>query len=404
MQSVGLHEPCALPYLVDEAFLPRQSSEASYRWHVHAVYNDAGDELAEDEIVQTNKCVVWSRGGVVKRAFNLDVEDEEILQSFVSRFSASEGLPRGTHRAESLHVSGQRRNMQTSDDSPRDIQSTGQRTDEALVVIMRTKAHVYYVTGGSHIISVPFEIAAAFPTPRGFILQRKAFKSAADPGGLSAPQNSFVSSQFSNSLTRSQPVALKAASNARPSLTLSPVARHIKTSATAHESSISSLWSLTDPQTGLGVAVRESHSRTGSRIESTFDPAEEILYVSREDEIAAFRVVNVEPLLLAVTCNTNSGTFTVWKVRYRNRDCHDPHPKRKKLSHEFQAGRRRSSNIVKANGSTTPIGRGLGDSRESFGPHWEGRFQKASCPITTMSIEPVKLRTLPPTSALPLQM
>src|SRR5947209_13664860 len=93
VESLGVHEPSALPYLADEALLPNSPSEASYTWQVRPVYDAAGKEIREEEVLWTKDCVVWSRGGIVKRAFNLDVEDEDILLCFITRFSTWDSQP-----------------------------------------------------------------------------------------------------------------------------------------------------------------------------------------------------------------------------------------------------------------------------------------------------------------------
>jgi anaphase-promoting complex subunit 1 len=380
VQSLGIHEPSALQYLIDEGVLPNQSSHHPYSWQIHPVYDDAGEEVTEDELLQTKHCVVWARGGIVKRAFNLEVEDEEILQSFITRFPAEKkGNPPKTGTAGLSGVDNDR-SIQANDKFSSSPTSKEQPAGQALVVILKTKAHIYFLNGNSHIVSLPFEVEKAFPTARGCLLQRKGSRSLVGQAALTAPQNSFVSSQLSSSQTRPQQVTLKIASSSRPSLTLSPVARSNTVPLGPQNRQTPSVFLLTDPQAVLGVAVRRvlpfAARRSTDDSEQPFDPAEQLLYISQENEIASSVAPELELLHLAVTRNAESGTFTVWKVEYRDRDSHDSSPKRRKVSQEGQTSRRRSSNLLRATGSTTPIGNALGESRESLSNQNGRSFQE----------------------------
>ena len=372
VHSLGLHEPSALPHLIDESLLSNQLSEASYTWQVTPVYDDTGKESTEEEILHTKNCVAWSRGGIVKRAFNLDVEGEEILKAFVTRFPSRKAANYPHGETAGFHGEAEKESTWTGESPPRTSRSSDEARCQALVVILKTKAHIYFLSGGTHIVSLPFDVGGAFPTPQGCLLQRKTTTSVITPSALSAPQNSFVSSQLSSDPPQSQPITLKTASSSRPSLTLSPAVRLLPFLPSAQNDHVPSLFSLTDPQADLGVGVREIQSQTESRnamehVEQRFDHAEKMLYISRANEVAMYGVQNLEPLFLAVTWNAASGTFAVWKVRYRDRHSLEPPAKRRKVGQDDQSARRRSSNVFTVNGSTTPIGRGMGESRESLG-------------------------------------
>jgi anaphase-promoting complex subunit 1 len=157
VQSLGLHEPSALSYLIDEDALPKEPLHSSNTtWRTYPVYDDAGQEVTEDELLYTNNCVVWARGGIVKRAFNLDVEDEEIIQSFITRFPAWEtGRVHQTATANTYDAKGQESSAQ-GEKSPRTPKSNEQASGQALIVILKTKAHIYFLTGDTHIVSIPF--------------------------------------------------------------------------------------------------------------------------------------------------------------------------------------------------------------------------------------------------------
>lgn len=85
VRSLGLHEPSALPFLVAEDLLPPDPSENQYEWST--TVDEGPNGLVDDELVWTTSCVVWSRAGVVKRVFRLDIEREEIKHALFTRFS-----------------------------------------------------------------------------------------------------------------------------------------------------------------------------------------------------------------------------------------------------------------------------------------------------------------------------
>src|SRR5256885_12930805 len=88
VQSFGLPEPSALPYLIAESILPADPSTELYKWDTYGVLDETGHETLEEEVLATRECVVWSRSRVVKRVYNLEIEGEAILQAFVASFPA----------------------------------------------------------------------------------------------------------------------------------------------------------------------------------------------------------------------------------------------------------------------------------------------------------------------------
>lgn len=247
IKSLGLHQPTALPYLYDEDLLLNHTTESLYTWQVDPIYGENG-EVVEDEILQMKDYVVWARGGVVKRAFNLDVEDEEIQQSFVTSFPAWKGSNNHREVTASLNAACQEHSILAIERSLTPSPSKGQDAIEALVVILQTKAHVYFLRGDSHVVSLPFEVERAFPTPQGCLLQRKSSTPTISPASISAPQNSVVSSQLTSSLTKSQHITLKNASECRPSMTLSTVAPNFVVPASSRNAHTPSVFSLLIPR------------------------------------------------------------------------------------------------------------------------------------------------------------
>lgn len=85
IRSLGLHQAAGIPYLTAESILPSDPSKDQYVWQVDSV-NNGRERPVEEEVVFTDNYVVWSQGGVVKRAFRLDIEGEEIVQSIFTYF------------------------------------------------------------------------------------------------------------------------------------------------------------------------------------------------------------------------------------------------------------------------------------------------------------------------------
>ena len=51
--------------------------------------------------------------------------------------------------------------------------TSSSRKSKALVVFLKTQAHVYFLSGTSHVLHLPFEVEYASAAPDGLIIQRK---------------------------------------------------------------------------------------------------------------------------------------------------------------------------------------------------------------------------------------
>ncbi|KAL2009102.1 hypothetical protein VTN00DRAFT_7296 [Thermoascus crustaceus] len=85
VRSLGLHRPSAIPFLVAESLLPPDPSEEEYTWQT-GIVDDGPEGPADEEIVYTRTCVVWSRGGIVKKVYRFDLEKEEIRHVLFTYF------------------------------------------------------------------------------------------------------------------------------------------------------------------------------------------------------------------------------------------------------------------------------------------------------------------------------
>ncbi|KAL8858042.1 MAG: hypothetical protein Q9198_010699, partial [Flavoplaca austrocitrina] len=168
--SLGLHTPSALPYLVAEGILTEEAGEESYSWQS---INSSGPngEYIEDELLSTDNCVVWSRCGTVQRIFRFDIEKEQVTQAIFARFpsqaapasqpdtvSSLDGTTRNFQKPTRERELPQGKDVDTGSQCPPSkpptaVPSLALQSDKsrALVVVLRTQAHVFFLSGTSHI-------------------------------------------------------------------------------------------------------------------------------------------------------------------------------------------------------------------------------------------------------------
>lgn len=400
VQSLGLHEPVALPYLLSESLLPTQVFEGYHAWQTYATSTTSARGSEEEEITTTKNCVVWSQGGVVKRAFKLEIEDEPLTQAFITSFAI--GL-QGTKTTGYVPGRVPIPRQQTSGEAPLKAMSRDRREENhaglhahfvdeddekderspdlasspnlerALVVILKTQAHIYFTAGDSSVVSLPFEVQNAFPTSEGFVLQRKLSVVDATQVQPSAPHNSIVSSQASWGLRSSQPLTISTDQDQRPALTISTVPKSNWRVPIKKEVNMPRLYTLKDPQGQIGLVVAANHVRYDQGLR-TLESGEELLYLSCLDELEDSRAG--EELYLAVTSNAKSNTYTVWKVKHRKSSEHLPTSKMERWDFSSVRSRRRSSNIFNlGTGTSTPGGNAPENMRESFGTAAESMSQ-----------------------------
>src|SRR5690606_4592369 len=108
-----------------------------------------GEEV-EDELLITNTCVIWTRGQIFRKAFRLDLEKETITYALLTYFPTSEHY------------------HDTEDAAATNLNPDGHYTralSKALVVFLKTQAHIYFLAGTSHVIHMPFEVEYACAAP-----------------------------------------------------------------------------------------------------------------------------------------------------------------------------------------------------------------------------------------------
>ncbi|KAJ5886397.1 Negative regulator of mitosis [Penicillium subrubescens] len=413
-RSLGLHEPSAVSYLVTEGILPPDPSEDQYKWTT-CVDENGSTGPVDDELVWTKHCVVWSRAGVVKRIFRLDPEKEDIRHALFTQFAAGY-VKRSVHESATTTASNRYRTTGTtttaraggqnkrnggkstlaSSGSTLDLhgdarvavvapQQPNEKLSRALVVVLKSQAHIFFLAGNSHTIPLPFEVESVFATPRGLLFQRKIPDEPPRPLNLTAPPNSFMTgaSLFDPGASQSSGVPRPLPSKGkRQSLKLPSLQSSTWGPNPSATSDLPRVFSLIDPHSEMGLVVTSAASRGfQSSISSAtrrrpsgldvLDPADEIVYISPKDELSSQgQQETTGPLILVLTMNTNTGLYTVWTARYREDEIDGSAQDKARRHTEGTRSKRRSSHFGMTTGATTPAARPPA-GRESFGPWTE---------------------------------
>ncbi|KAG4026143.1 hypothetical protein MFRU_044g00140 [Monilinia fructicola] len=362
VNSLGLHQPTGLQYAIKEGYLSADAPSSSYSWY-NVCDNDTGSEV-DDELLVTPKCVIWSRGGVFRKAYNFELEKESITQALLTSFPSLGPLP-------------------SKNGAPKKQRKSPNAKEKAIVVFLKTQAHVYFLSGTSHVIHLPFEVESATAAPIGLIIQRKLRAEIDVAASLKFPRvppNSFVSSQPQPwSATSSVHSTFSTADLGTPMqmpIQISTLKDLWEPPSAQSDANWPRLFSLSDPLAEMGLIVAQpglsdgrGKRRSSGKI-STLDPSEEILHVSRQNEFSAKDSEN--PLVLAITLNRETSMYTVWRLAYVGQESI---ANGKSRIPSGAASRRRSSFMP--TGTTTPVGNIQQTVRESFGGIASG-FKKSA--------------------------
>lgn len=370
VRSLGLHHPPALPFLINEGLLPIDPSDDDYVWYTQRAES-------EDDITYTKDCAVWSRSGVVKRVFRVEIEKEEIRHVVLTNFpSLSSRENAQISYTKSIGLKDVK-NVEEEEIArvvvaPIDHGFTKGRLhsqeddSKALVVVLKTQAHIFFLTGNTHVVPLPFEVESVFASPRGLIFQRRITEplSTSLPG---APPNSFLSQSFTDS-RRSDNFRSSRGRESRHSSTAQPSRPQKK----SDDLDMPRTFSLTDPHSEMGHVIANQSTHAAHAVQDSWafdslDPVEEIVYVSAVNELTGDKVFPKEsPLVLVVTVNTETGLYTIWTANFRSDVYAQTSKKRKKPLASGARSKRRSSHYGMTTGATTPVARPSG-IRESIG-------------------------------------
>lgn len=368
--SLGLHQPSGLHYAIEEQILPANPSPSSYRWEVFSS-NDS-DEAIEDELLVTKSAVIWSRGRIICKTFRFDLEKEPITHALLANFPTSDDEQQ---TRDDYSTSEQ---TKTPPGKPRSLQ-------RALVVFLQSQAHIYFLSGTSHVVHMPFEVEHAFAGPIGVLIQRKE-KETHGPVALKFPRvapNSFVSSQLT-SFSESQNNAFAVEGMAKaPSLQLGPnltLENMLESPISQTDSQWPRIVSLIDPLSDVGLVVTDADGgnakpshRSKSPRAGFLDPMEELLHI--EEIKLPGSCFHGEQVVIGVTVNREASMYTIWRLKYLEHD--DPFIRPRPSSSKTNAAKRRSS-IAPAALSSDQLTPGKPNLRESFGAPLPGKRSRKS--------------------------
>ena len=360
VRSLGIHEPTAISYLLAEGVLPPDPPHSLYTWQTEVVKQEKTAICVEEEVLTTETCAVWSRAGIVKRVYNLDVEGERILRAFTTSFpqtkrTPSQHQPNGRHVGYSV-VSKTEEAVKSQQDSPGlkcsdRTASRQEQVDRALVVVLKNQVHIFLLSGDSYVIPLSFEVEDAFPALQGFLLQRKLSKD--EIRGQEFPNfNVELDVHRSHSAL---PVNLQRLFAEKPK----------------HNEIKPRIFCFSEVLDEVGLVVAQVEDKKQSSIlyasnQSPLSSDEEIVHVSRCDELENLPQHSGQPLCLAVTQNKKSRSLTIWHATYLVSDELEAPIKRKTVSPNMHVSKRKSSNIFgRSAGAATPSR--TFQTRESFG-------------------------------------
>ncbi|GAB7361313.1 hypothetical protein MBLNU230_g1370t1 [Neophaeotheca triangularis] len=398
ISSLGVHHPVALPYLINEGLLPRNLRPDSYQWETSVYETPYGD--VQEEVLATKDCVVWSQGDFVRNVYRFEQEGENVVQALLTSFPDDRYGQDGQRGELEVPFSANGSTNLVSPSKPKygtsrrdavrqpvlDNQDSSKH-GRALVVLLKTKAHIYTGTGARHIVNLPFEVQKAFASPRGVLLQRKIAPPPRAPTAKvpAVPPNSFLSAVPTSSYLDSPTVAKSFGTSHRqkPALPsadtkLSALFQNLSTASNEDsDEEAAGLYTLTSPLSEIGV-VTYSHQHWKPRLSNrnpgglnvefeALDPAERVVYASHASELGRKRGNLGGELMLLVTMNYDLRTVTIWHAWYIEEKSLAA-LLRQKADQKAAKARRRSS-FLSANlgtGATTPAARPRDGGRESL--------------------------------------
>lgn len=416
--SLGIHKPTALAFLIKEGLFPIDTSETRLRWHQVSTNGVGEDNGEEEELAITDHCVVWSRCSMVQRIFRFDVEQERVTQAIFANFyseaptrsapSATEhefGQPQqsGPPPEPRINVGKVRKSVSTlagnerifpfisdqmegesyrlSDAQDRNtVHIVKKLRRRALVVILKTKAHIIFLSGASHVVNLPFEVDKAFPLDYGILLQRNTSSIPAEPPLSRLPSHPLATSHkgLAGSVSGFQGQCmlgdLPTIKQQKMPLLL-PANALLRQSRVGAGTGLPRHFSLTDPLTEIGIVMavpmlssNKNFDRSSSydSISGVLDPDEDLLYTSSSDEFE--KKVTNKPNLIAVTQNQKLGLVTVWSVLPIEANSVPDSQRGSPSLRKGTASRRRSSyGPGVGTGATTPVSKVSLGGRESLG-------------------------------------
>ena len=400
IRSLGVHTPSALSYLIAEKILPEDAKEDQYIWETYPQTAHESNATGKEEVLYTDECVVYSQGTIIRKVFRFGAEEQKVQQALLTYFvqhkgsNDDKGLERSfTHDRSVPRASGGPPlesgfgfSHQGPDETTRSRVSNGELR-RALVVILKFQAHIFFISGSSHVINLPFEVERVFPAQRGIVLQRKVSKTeniAPTPIIPPPPNNSFLSSQSSalhwSQTRRSGHTSSQIKPKDQP-LTIRLHEELLKIAEPEASDALPWLYSCTDPLSEMGLVVVAPTSKSQflnvpqqRTAYESLEKVEELLYISPVNEVSEYPGDN--PFILMVTGNFSTRRYSLYQATYVDETPMSDRSRAVNGHGPSQLSRRRSSyNPATGTGATTPAARSI---RESFGGPGRGKAVSGS--------------------------
>ncbi|KAI4127230.1 MAG: hypothetical protein LQ338_003306 [Usnochroma carphineum] len=405
--SLGMHTPAAVSYLVAEGLLPAEATEDPSKWQ--KVDRTARDgDAVEEELFITDYGVIWTQGSTVRRVFRFESEKEKVTQAAFAKFPSHvaattnvvENTPQVAEQSSwtAMKDFSAEQGGKAPDRTPRVASGHGQtaagssivaqsvtsrlKKEWAIVVILKTQAHIFFLRGKSHIVHLPFDVERIFPMPGGILLQRKLSPmdgpwetSPASEQLPAAPPNSFAFSQYGSQGYSAASLHQLYSDNSSPISSM--LNKVLQKPSKSKANNLPRLFSLTDPLNQLGTVsikhVKNDHAPNDSftNASNSLNLGHDLLYVSSQDEVGnPYGTASaLSPFTLAVTLNRQTSALTVWQVTRADSANDGPRKRRIGSLATGTYSRRRSSRgpgTGPGTGATTPMQRGA-NIRESLG-------------------------------------
>ncbi|KAI0404128.1 hypothetical protein F4802DRAFT_265436 [Xylaria palmicola] len=363
--SLGLHQPTALEYAIQEQLLPENPHPSSYEWDI--TIDHTSHESAEDELLVTKDAVIWSRGCIFRKCFGFKLEKEPIIQALLTYFPVSEHSP--------------------PTGAPANDRRGNETLSRALVVFLKTQAHIYFLDGTSHVVHMPFEVESACAAPQGVVIQRKYRAGVSPAASLKFPRvppNSFLSNQLSPMPPRaSQQSTFSIEALGKPKSLPLRLSSQPDNLWDIPDDKSDSHWprlvTLTDPLLDLGLIVtqpdrsaKKKARRQSQKLPHFLDRAEEILHIEEIGTDTPTQSRDTK-IIIAVTANRDTSMYTVWRLTYLPNS--DPFNSSAKPRRRKSGPRRSSMQPGLPSGATTPL---QPNFKETFGAPLPGKRTRKS--------------------------
>ncbi|KAF9989225.1 Anaphase-promoting complex subunit 1 [Mortierella antarctica] len=121
--------------------------------------------------------VTWTQGGVLRKVLDFSSENETIQQTLFAWFIVN----KSTHTKPSVDQEREDGREEDNDADDFDLQQQTSRSpgadcqgkQQALVIILKETARVYFASGESHSVHLPFEVHRVWPMDLGLLMERR---------------------------------------------------------------------------------------------------------------------------------------------------------------------------------------------------------------------------------------